>query len=429
MQKIAWTIGTLLFVAMHTACSMLKPVPTITPTLTPYVSPTPVFTPTFFATATPLPEPSHTPHPPPTSTPVLNPSGAALLLINASTQITPRITSEESTILFVSNRDGTSEIYSMKSDGSEQVKLTDNQRENHSPAWSPDGGQVASIGDEVNPTTNTLTSHIYVLNWADESSMDITPNLTLAVSTISWSPDSRQIAFVAYPWRDDTSSWGVNIFIVDSDGSNLTQLTFASESDVGCWSPTWSPDGTQIVYLCRGLMNEAILISTVSGSDSWSTDEGQVSSIFWLPSGENIAFTGGICSLGVLKAEYMLKRGETVSPSPWPCLDLNSDAPNLARGAFEVAWSPVSDTRFMFRTKDKIQIVDIDLPLVTKFDSTFAGINQVESSASWSPDAEYLAFASDSSEGLEIYRLALDDGEIIRLTHNTADDSMPVWQP
>lgn len=317
----------------------------------------------------------------------------------------------------------------MKPDGSEQVRLTDNQRNNFSPAWSPNGGQIAFISDEVDPTTNTITSHIYLMNWSDKKSIDITPDLTLGVTSLTWSPDGRQIAFVAEPRKDDPSSWGSNIFIVDTDGSHLSQLTEASEDDVGCWSPTWSPDSTQIVFLCRGLMQVGVSIATASGSDYWTAELGQVGSIFWLPSGGNIAFTGGICSLGVIEAIFMLSWGEIDFPSPWPCLDLNSDAPDLDRGAFEVAWSPVSETRFMYRTKEKIQIVDIDLPLVTAFEHEFAGHNQVESSASWSPDGKYIAFASDNNEGVEIYRLAPDDGEIIRLTDNNADDSMPAWQP
>ena len=429
MQKTIWTMRGLLFTVMLVACSRLQPESTLTPTFMLAVSPTPALTPTFFATATATPTPKPSDIPQPILTQVVNLSAAALLLRNTSAQIKPRITSEESIIVFVSTRDGTAEIYSMKPDGSEQVRLTDNQRNNLLPTWSPNGQQVAFISDEVNPTTNMITSHIYLMNWADKKSIDITPELALSVTYMSWSPDGRQIAFVAEPRKDDPASWGSNIFIVDTDGSHLSQLTNASEGDVGCRSPTWSPDSTQIVYLCRGLMQVSVAISTASGSDGWATDLGQVGSIFWLPSGKNIAFTDGICSLGVIEAELMLSRGEIEFPSPWPCLDLNSDAPNLDRGAFEVAWSPVSETLFMYRTKDKIQIVDINLPLVTAFEHGFAGHNPVESSSSWSPDGEFIAFASDSSEGVEIYRLALDDGDIVRLTYNNADDLMPAWQP
>jgi TolB protein len=40
-------------------------------------------------------------------------------------------------ILFVSNRDGNNEIYSMNADGSDQLRLTYNPADDHSPVWSP----------------------------------------------------------------------------------------------------------------------------------------------------------------------------------------------------------------------------------------------------------------------------------------------------
>ena len=46
-------------------------------------------------------------------------------------------------VMFVSNRDGNSQIYLMNSDGSEQRPLTRGPEENTEPAWSPDGTQIA----------------------------------------------------------------------------------------------------------------------------------------------------------------------------------------------------------------------------------------------------------------------------------------------
>ena len=54
-----------------------------------------------------------------------------------------------------------------------------------------------------------------------------------------WSPDGRKIAFHA-----DIDE-GAQVFVIDADGSNLTQLT-----DLGGYSvdPRWSPEGDQIVF-------------------------------------------------------------------------------------------------------------------------------------------------------------------------------------
>ena len=45
-------------------------------------------------------------------------------------------------IVFTSKRDGNAEIYTMNSDGNEQVNLTQHAAEDYDPVWSPDGKQI-----------------------------------------------------------------------------------------------------------------------------------------------------------------------------------------------------------------------------------------------------------------------------------------------
>ena len=46
-------------------------------------------------------------------------------------------------IAFASNRDGATEIYTMRADGSDVRRLTFNNAEDDCPAWSPDGTRIA----------------------------------------------------------------------------------------------------------------------------------------------------------------------------------------------------------------------------------------------------------------------------------------------
>ena len=50
-------------------------------------------------------------------------------------------------ILFVSERDGNSEIYVMDSSGNNQVRLTQNDKTDKQPVWSPDGKNIAFVSD------------------------------------------------------------------------------------------------------------------------------------------------------------------------------------------------------------------------------------------------------------------------------------------
>lgn len=68
----------------------------------------------------------------------------------------------------------------------------------------------------------------------------------------SWSPDGSQILFVARAAEDQHKE----IWIVDSDGSSPHRFemipacggSFSDASSAGCYSPEWSPDGSMIVF-------------------------------------------------------------------------------------------------------------------------------------------------------------------------------------
>ena len=60
-----------------------------------------------------------------------------------------------------------------------------------------------------------------------------------------WSPDGQTIAFSAYDGEQPSSGDISEIYIVQSDGSNLRQLTFTDGIN---WEPRWSPDGKQLIF-------------------------------------------------------------------------------------------------------------------------------------------------------------------------------------
>jgi Tol biopolymer transport system component len=134
---------------------------------------------------------------------------------------------ETGKIVFVSNRDGNDEIYSMSYDGSNVTRLTNNTAQDGSPDWSPDGSKIAF--------SSNLSGEfeIYVMN-ADGSGLTQVTTLTNSF-TPQWSPDGTRIAFIALQGYDSI------IYTMNPDGTGLFAVT--NPLDAAPDLPDWTPDG------------------------------------------------------------------------------------------------------------------------------------------------------------------------------------------
>lgn len=59
--------------------------------------------------------------------------------------IAPAWSPDSNSLAFVSHRDGNAEIYTMRADGTRQLRLTNNGQDDLDPAWSPDGRRIAFV--------------------------------------------------------------------------------------------------------------------------------------------------------------------------------------------------------------------------------------------------------------------------------------------
>jgi TolB protein len=57
------------------------------------------------------------------------------------------VSPDGSKICFVSTRDGNYEIYVMNIDGSDVVRLTDNEERDDFPSWHPDGNRIVYVSE------------------------------------------------------------------------------------------------------------------------------------------------------------------------------------------------------------------------------------------------------------------------------------------
>ena len=146
----------------------------------------------------------------------------------------PRWSPNGGQIAFVSSADEQGrppyQIAVMDADGRNIQSLTTGEGRRYYPAWSPDGKQIAYV-EALNYKGGGPLA-IFVMDCDGSQPRQITPYAYYI--ELSWSPDSKWIAFSTFN----------AIYLVSSDGADLRQLTDQFSDSF----PVWSPDGTYIAF-------------------------------------------------------------------------------------------------------------------------------------------------------------------------------------
>lgn len=125
------------------------------------------------------------------------------------------------------------DIYVINEDGSGLVQLTSDDLFDSSPDWSPDGSRIV-FGKDADGSGPKLPSHgLYLMN-ADGTGLR---QLTRGYGAQpAWSPARTDIAFAR---SDDPRG----IYLIDPRTGEEIRLTSGEDTE-----PAWSPDGTRIAF-------------------------------------------------------------------------------------------------------------------------------------------------------------------------------------
>ena len=174
----------------------------------------------------------------------------------------PIISADGKKIVFGSQRDGDFDIYIMDADGTNVKRLTDTVGYDGGPWFSPDASQIAwrawypQTEQEKQQWRENMAKDyvqstpldIWVMNSDGSGKKRLTDNGATNWAP-SWHPDGQRIIFSSNmdDWRDEYKTYGHNfeLYLINSDGSNLQRLTFNKVFDS---FPMFSPDGKKLAF-------------------------------------------------------------------------------------------------------------------------------------------------------------------------------------
>jgi dipeptidyl aminopeptidase/acylaminoacyl peptidase len=204
----------------------------------------------------------------------------------------PRWSPDGSQILFSDGPSTAEDLYVMGPAGQNPTRVATTSLSETAPAWSPDGSRIAfTDGYASDPSWGNLWimdrdggNPVRLTNYQHPGSPTLYSRLGRQ-SGVDWSPDARSIAFNLFTHDDRLDPAQLNV--IAPDGSGQVAFTNDVGDPPGGPSPSWSPDGSKIVFVSQN----GVEVINADGTGRTVINPIQAFRAAWSPDGTKIAFT------------------------------------------------------------------------------------------------------------------------------------------
>ena len=315
---------------------------------------------------------------------------------------TENITDES--IIYVSDREGNTNFYTMNPDGSNIQKI--NLENFPSTAlisgiqWSPSLQKylvTAMIGTD---------SDIYTMDWDGDNLDNLANTPGIMEDNPVPSPNGEWIAFIASEIQPE-------IVLMQPNGKNKINLSkFAGQNS----SPTWAPDNSRIYFNSNREGTPNIFSVELDASDVTNISHGRGLDAKYSvsPDGEHLVFDSdrdGAMDLFVIPTSG----GEPTNITQHQAIDV------------EPVWSPDGQWIAFRSNRDGGWDLFITSPDGETVKNLTMSPDIDEVNFSWAPDSQHLVFNSNLNNQIDIFVIDLAGNAPINISNNPANDYGPVW--